>query len=215
MSTRNKILIGVGIWLAIAIALFVVFGSEGENDHFKPQNEFKLEPWIEIKIGGLDLSFNKAVLYLLIACGLTIGAMVFVARRMQDKPNRTQTIVEGAYELTHNQIARNNMPSEAAAKWFPFVATLFFFIWFSNMLGYIPLPVNTEETIDDLRDRLPRLRPLRGHRQPLDPAGADADRLRPLPGRGHQGPRPRSSTSRAGCPRASAAPRRSRSSSSR
>ncbi len=148
MSTRNKFLIGVGIWLAIAIALFVMFGSEGENDHFKPQNEFKLEPWIEIKIGGIDLSFNKAVLYLLIACGLTIGAMVFVARRMQDKPNRTQTIVESAYELTHNQIARNNMPSEAAAKWFPLVATLFFFIWFSNMLGYIPLPVNTEETIE-------------------------------------------------------------------
>ena len=35
-----------------------------------------------------------------------------------------------------------------AAKWFPFVATLFFFIWFSNMIGYIPLPTNTHETID-------------------------------------------------------------------
>jgi F-type H+-transporting ATPase subunit a len=40
------------------------------------------------------------------------------------------------------------MPPPAAAKWFPFVATLFFFIWFSNMIGYIPLPVNSEETID-------------------------------------------------------------------
>jgi F-type H+-transporting ATPase subunit a len=40
------------------------------------------------------------------------------------------------------------MPDAAAAKWFPFVATLFFFIWFSNMLGYIPLPVNDHETID-------------------------------------------------------------------
>ncbi len=28
------------------------------------------------------------------------------------------------------------------------MATLFFFIWFSNMLGYIPLPVNSEETIN-------------------------------------------------------------------
>ena len=34
-------------------------------------------------------------------------------------------------------------------KWFPFIATLFFFIWFSNMIGYIPLPTNTEhEKID-------------------------------------------------------------------
>jgi len=148
VSRRGKILLGVGIYLGVAIALFAIFGSEGENDHFKPQNEFKLEPWIEIKIGGLDLSFNKAVLYLLIACTLVVWTMVLIARRMQDKPNRTQTIVEGAYDLTYTQIAKNNMPPEAAAKWFPFVATLFFFIWFSNMIGYIPLPVNSEETID-------------------------------------------------------------------
>ena len=148
MSRRTKILLFVGGYLLVAIALYVIFGSEGENDHFKPQNEFKLEPWIEFKVGGLDLSFNKAVLYLLITCILTIGTMLYVSKRLQDKPNRVQTIVEGAYDLTYNQIARNNMPSEAAAKWFPLVATLFFFIWFSNMLGYIPLPVNTHETID-------------------------------------------------------------------
>jgi F-type H+-transporting ATPase subunit a len=148
VSRRSKILLFVGGYLLVAIALYAIFGSEGENDHFKPQNEFKLEPWIEFKIGGLDLSFNKAVLYLLITCILTIGTMVYIAKRMQDKPNRTQTIVEGAYDLTYNQIARNNMPSEAAAKWFPLVASLFFFIWFSNMLGYIPLPVNSEETIN-------------------------------------------------------------------
>jgi F-type H+-transporting ATPase subunit a len=148
VSRRTKILLFVGGYLAVAVALYLIFGSEGENDHFKPQNEFKLEPWIEIKIGGLDLSFNKAVLYLLITCILTIGTMVYVSKRLQDKPNRVQTIVEGAYDLTYNQIARNNMPDAAAAKWFPLVATLFFFIWFSNMLGYIPLPVNSEETID-------------------------------------------------------------------
>ena len=27
-------------------------------------------------------------------------------------------------------------------------ATLFFFIWFANMMGYIPLPTNTEETVN-------------------------------------------------------------------
>ena len=150
LSTKAKLLLGAAVYLGVAILLYVIFGSEGENDHFKPQNEFKLEPWIEIKVGGLDLSFNKAVLYLLIACTLVVVTMVLIARRMQDKPNRTQTIVEGAYDLTYTQIAKGNMPPEAAAKWFPLVATLFFFIWFSNMVGYIPLPVNTEETIDIL-----------------------------------------------------------------
>ncbi len=76
MSTRNKFLIGFGVYVGVAIALYLIFGSDGKNDHFKPQNEFKLEPWIELKIGGLDLSFNKAVLYLLLTCILTIGTMV-------------------------------------------------------------------------------------------------------------------------------------------
>jgi F-type H+-transporting ATPase subunit a len=150
LSTRAKLLIGAGVYFGGAILLYLIFGSEGENDHFKPQNEFKLEPWIELKIGGLDLSFNKAVLYLLIACALTIATMVLIAKRMQQRPNRTQTIIEGAYDLTYTQIAKGNMPPAAAAKWFPLVATLFFFIWFSNMIGYIPLPVNSEETVDVL-----------------------------------------------------------------
>jgi F-type H+-transporting ATPase subunit a len=148
VSRRTKILLFVAGYLALAIAVYLIFGSEGKDESFKPQNEFKLEPWIELKIGGLDLSFNKAVLYLLITCTLTIGTMVYISRRMQAKPNRVQTVVEGAYDLTYNQIARNNMPSEAAAKWFPLVATLFFFIWFSNMIGYLPLPVNSHEKID-------------------------------------------------------------------
>jgi F-type H+-transporting ATPase subunit a len=144
VSRKAKIWIGVGAYLGIAILLYVVFGSEGKNEEFKPQDEFKLHDWIPIHIGGLNLSFNKAVLYLLLACILTSLVMIWIARRMEDRPNRVQTIVEGAYDLTYTQIAKGNMPSETAAKYFPFVATLFFFIWFSNMLGYIPLPTSHE-----------------------------------------------------------------------
>jgi F-type H+-transporting ATPase subunit a len=157
MSRRKKFLIGLGIYLGGAILLFLIFGSDGKNEEFKPQDEFKLDPWISIHIGGLDLSVNKAVFYVLLTCVLTIGTMVYIVRRMQEKPNRIQTIVEGAYDLTYNQIARNNMTAEAAAKWFPLVATLFFFIWFSNMLGYIPLPVNDHEKIDILGIGVPAL----------------------------------------------------------
>jgi F-type H+-transporting ATPase subunit a len=148
VSTRAKVLIGLGVYLGVAVLLLAIFGSEGRNEEFQPQDEFKLDPWIELKIGSVDLSFNKAVLYLLITCVLTVGTMLLIARRMQQRPNNTQTIIEGAYDLTYSNIAKGNMPDEAAAKWFPFVATLFFFIWFSNMLGYLPLPVNDHETID-------------------------------------------------------------------
>jgi F-type H+-transporting ATPase subunit a len=149
MSKRAKILLGVGLYFAIVIAIFLIFGSDGKNDAFKPQEEFRLTPWIDIHIGGLDMSINKAVLYVFIACALTLLTMILVARKMTSRtPNRTQTAVEVAYDLTYTNITGGNMEPKMARKWFPFVATLFFFIWFSNMIGYIPLPTNTHETID-------------------------------------------------------------------
>jgi F-type H+-transporting ATPase subunit a len=142
------LLIGAGVYLLGIIVLYAAFGSEGKNEEFQPQEEFRLEPWIEIKIGALDLSINRAVLYLFIACVLTAGAMTYIAKRMQQRPNRVQTAMETLYNLTYNTIARGNMSVEMSRKWFPFVATLFFFIWISNLIGYIPLPTNTHETID-------------------------------------------------------------------
>jgi F-type H+-transporting ATPase subunit a len=147
LSRAAKIWIGILVWLAIAVLLYAIVGSDGKNEEFQPQNEFKLDPWIELKIAGIDMSINKAVLYLFLACGITAATMIYIAKRMQDRPNRVQTIIEGAYDLTYTQISKGNMPGPTAAKYFPFVATLFFFIWFSNMLGYVPLPTNTHEKI--------------------------------------------------------------------
>jgi F-type H+-transporting ATPase subunit a len=147
LSTKQKVLFGAGIYLAITIALLLLFGSEGKNEEFKPQNEFKLEAWIPIHIGGIDLSINKAVLYLVLASAATIFVMVQIAKRMQMKPNRVQTAVEVAYDLTKNNITGGNLDPSYAIRWFPFIATLFFFIAFSNLIGYLPLPTNSEETV--------------------------------------------------------------------
>ena len=148
MSTRAKVFLGLGAYLLIAILMIVVFPSAGKNDEFEPQEEFHLKPWISLKIGGVDLSINKAVLYLFLACVLTAAVMAYIARRMQQKPNNVQTAVETLYDLTYNTITRSNMSAAMSRKWFPFVGTLFFFIWISNLIGYIPLPVNTNETFD-------------------------------------------------------------------
>jgi F-type H+-transporting ATPase subunit a len=94
------------------------------------------------------MSINKAVLYLFLASAATIGTMVWIANRMQQKPNRVQTAVELAYDLTKNNITGGNLDNKYALRWFPFLATLFFFIWFSNMIGYIPLPTNTEHPVN-------------------------------------------------------------------
>ncbi|HZO07337.1 MAG TPA: F0F1 ATP synthase subunit A [Solirubrobacterales bacterium] len=148
LSTKAKVFIGLGAYLGVAILMFLIFGDEGKNEHFQPQNEFKLEPWITIKIGGVDLSINKAVVYLLLASILTIVTMLWISKRMQQKPNRVQVAIEVAYDMTKNTIAGGNLDTKMAARWFPFLAALFFWIWFSNMIGFLPLPVNTEHTVD-------------------------------------------------------------------
>jgi F-type H+-transporting ATPase subunit a len=148
LSTKAKVFLGLGAYLATAIVFLLIFGNAGKNDEFKPQNEFKLDPWVSIKLGGVDLSINRAVFYLVLASALTTWVMVWISRRMVDKPNRVQTAVEVAYDLTRNNITGTNLSGKLATKWFPFIATLFFFIWFSNVIGYLPLPTNTQETID-------------------------------------------------------------------
>jgi F-type H+-transporting ATPase subunit a len=154
---RNRILIGVGLYVALGIALGVILGSDGKNEEFKPQNEFKLDNWISLHIGPVDMSVNKAVLYLFLGSLLTIMAWVYIANRMQAHPNRVQTAVETLYQFMKGSIAETNMDRRMAAKWFTFVGTLFLFIWFSNLIGYIPLPTNTEHKVNVFGLELPTL----------------------------------------------------------
>ncbi|HMJ32331.1 MAG TPA: F0F1 ATP synthase subunit A [Baekduia sp.] len=114
------------------------------NENFHPQNEFKLDPWIDLG----TFSINKAVFYVIVASALTCFTMIYVAKRMTERPNKVQTAVESAFLLMRDNITRGNMDDKMAAKWFPFIGALFLFIWFSNMLGYLPLPTNTEHKVD-------------------------------------------------------------------
>jgi F-type H+-transporting ATPase subunit a len=152
-SKRRKI--GVGfliVWLGGTIAIALAFGSGKKNNNFLPQNEFQIVTWAHL-FGPIN--FNKAVLYLLLAGAITVAAMVFVARRMQLRPNRVQAAVELGYSICKQQIAGDNMDEDMARKWFPLIATLFFFILVSNLLGYIPLPVNTGEEVHVFGTSLP------------------------------------------------------------
>jgi F-type H+-transporting ATPase subunit a len=155
VSAKAKAFTGLGAYLALAILMLLIFGSAGKNEAFQPQNEFKLEPWISIHLAGVDLSVNKAVLYLVLASALTVGTMTWISRRMAQKPNRVQTAVEVAYDLTKNNITGGNLDHATAVRWFPFLGALFFFIWFSNIIGFIPLPINTEHTVNIFGLELP------------------------------------------------------------
>jgi F-type H+-transporting ATPase subunit a len=142
-SSRRKL-----IWAFVAVyagGIIVLIAANGlgghRNNSFQIQNEFKLINWTHWGI----LSINRAVVYLFIAAILTVFTMLWISRRMQARPNRVQTAVEALYSLMRDNIARGNMPDSLARQWFPFLGALFLFVWWSNIIGYLPLPTNSEQ----------------------------------------------------------------------
>ena len=141
LSTKQILWLLVAVWLGGTIILAVALGSAGRNNSFQIQNEFKLINWTHWGI----FSINRAVVYLFLAAILTVGTMLWISRRMQARPNRVQTAVEVLFSLLRDNITRGNMPDALARTWFPFLGALFLFLWWSNMIGYLPLPTNSEQ----------------------------------------------------------------------
>jgi F-type H+-transporting ATPase subunit a len=145
MSRTRKLFLGIGGFYVLGIVLLIViFGFGHKNNTFQIQNEFKLTNWVHLGV----FSINRAVVYLLLSAILTTVTMVWIARRMHQRPNRVQTAVEVIFSLMKDNITRGNLSDSMAAKWFPFIGALFLFIWFCNLIGYLPLPTNSEETFN-------------------------------------------------------------------
>jgi F-type H+-transporting ATPase subunit a len=60
------------------------------------------------------------------------------------RPSSRQTVGESLYDALQGQIAEGNLPRRAAGRWFPYVASLFLFIWMLNLIGFVPLPISNE-----------------------------------------------------------------------
>ena len=133
----------------LAVALFALAFPQaafarGEID---PVKEFEQHPWVSIHLGPLDLSITKAVVYLMLATVLTIFIGIFLMRVRVGSGGEAgvrQTIGEQIYEVAQVQIAEQGLPSKAIHRWFPYVASLFLFIFVVNLLGFIPLPLTGE-----------------------------------------------------------------------
>jgi F-type H+-transporting ATPase subunit a len=112
---------------------------------FEPQEEFELPAWVPIHLGPLDMSINKAVVYLWVGAALTVLAGIWVMRfGLSLRPGRRQTVGEAVYDLIQGQIVEGSLPSKGISTWFPYVASLFLFIWVLNIIGFIPLPISNE-----------------------------------------------------------------------
>jgi F-type H+-transporting ATPase subunit a len=115
------------------------------SGEFDPSHEFELPTWIDLQLGPIDLSVNKAVAYVWLGGLVTILFGIWFMRfGLSLRPNRRQTTGEGLYEALQAQIAEGNLPKKAVGRWFPYVAALFLFIWVLNLIGFIPLPLSDE-----------------------------------------------------------------------
>jgi F-type H+-transporting ATPase subunit a len=141
LSNKQILWLLVAIWLGGTIILIAALGFGHRNNSFQIQNEFKLINWTHWGI----FSINRAVVYVFLAAILTTGTMLWISRRMQARPNRVQTAVEVLYSLLRDNITRGNMSDSMARTWFPFLGALFLFLWWSNIIGYLPLPTNSEQ----------------------------------------------------------------------
>jgi F-type H+-transporting ATPase subunit a len=129
----------------LATFALVAPGAAFARGEFDPTEEFELHEWVPIHIGPLDLSINKAVVYLLIGSVLTMALGIFLMRlRVGVEPTTRQTIGEQIYEIAETQIAEQGLPSKAIGRWFPYVASLLLFIFVVNLIGFIPLPLTGE-----------------------------------------------------------------------
>jgi F-type H+-transporting ATPase subunit a len=112
---------------------------------FQPQEEFELHPWVSLELGPLDMSINKAVVYLWVGAAVTILLGIWIMRfGLSLRPSRRQTTGEALYELIQGQIVEGSLPSRAIGTWFSYVASLFLYIWILNLIGFIPLPISDE-----------------------------------------------------------------------
>jgi len=97
----------------------------------------------------LDLSITKNVATLLIVAILMVLIFTSVAkaykRREGQAPKGLQSFMEPLIIFVRDEVVKPNLGNKTD-RYLPFMLTVFFFIWISNMLGLIPLISNPNLT---------------------------------------------------------------------
>nr|WP_290842710.1 F0F1 ATP synthase subunit A [Henriciella sp.] len=110
-----------------------------------PMSQFEVKKLFELQIGGIDLSFTNTAFYMLLGVSLIIIFFGLAASRGKLIPSRSQSIAEIGYGFVANMV--RSTAGEEGLKFFPFVFTLFFFVFFANMIGMVPYAFTTTSHI--------------------------------------------------------------------
>ena len=143
-------------WLIATFGLLLAAPAlASAAEEFDPAEEFETSAWVDLNLGFIDLSINKAVFYMLASSAIIILFGILVVRGgLKMKPTKAQNVLEITYEFAEEQIAGATLPQRVFTKWFPYLATLFLFIAVNNLISFIPLPTaphtDTFQVVGDL-----------------------------------------------------------------
>ena len=101
-----------------------------------PLHQFELQNWIPISVGGLDISINKAVVFMWVVVSLAAVLMVMAGSARKLVPGKLQSLAEMMVDFIRSMIM--DTMGKDGMRFFPLIATLFLFILFSNLIGLIP-----------------------------------------------------------------------------
>ena len=90
----------------------------------------------EISIGGINLSFTNASLFMLVSSLLILLMLFLGTKKKLLVPTKMQLMAEMSYAFIAKMI--NDTAGSKAKPFFPFIFTLFMFVLFCNMVGMLP-----------------------------------------------------------------------------
>ncbi len=102
-----------------------------------PLAQFEVYPILPLQVGGLDISFTNASLWMVVTVLFTTLLMFMGTRRAALVPGRWQSASEMLVEFMTDTVTAN--AGREALKYFPLIFTLFMFILFANLSGMIPM----------------------------------------------------------------------------
>lgn len=101
-----------------------------------PLHPFELHDFAHLSLFGLDISLNKAVVIMWVVIALVAGLLIVAGTSRRLVPTKLQSLAEVLVEFIRGIILDTMGPD--GMRFFPFIATLFLFILFSNLIGLIP-----------------------------------------------------------------------------
>lgn len=101
-----------------------------------PLHQFEIHTFFPLHIKGVDISFTNASLFMVIAVVASTFFLLGGMSRSKIIPGRWQSMTEMMYNFVSNILDETMGPK--GRKYFPFIFTLFMFIFMGNVIGMIP-----------------------------------------------------------------------------